>query len=596
MLSTLDSWITSLLKDFPSREETIALTTQRQHLNTIRRLELYALLILLHRPYITETSAKSSNSSSSSSSTSTTTSNSNASRPSLDICSHTAILITHLISDISADSLIHLSRTSPIVSYATVLALRIHLLNASASTHDQKLGAFGEINFEHTLDILRTIPVAVPMLGRGTMLSESIDTLESQYKQREAPILSGFTRSFANSIKYSSQSSPRISGLLDSRLRFTSTHSDCSTSSFDTDHGGPSTKRPYNMESDYFTSGFSNASTNGSSSSGSTMAKPMQKLKIIEVHPSKGKHKKARSSSTATSNLSNVDSNNNSNNNKLSNHTFINNNNNTGTKNRTNSQLNIVSDDDRRVISPSSPLSVPASLKKSREVSAETGTTVTKTSKAPTGTSQPLTIDHNISNHSSCNDSNTVSLGPTSGNGIVHDQQQHHLYQASNHQYQHQHQHFNDGMHAYRDSSSSSTSSHQSFTPSAGTQGMEYGINTLFTLGDGLTGDHQSSLLYEQFFASANHHSSNPDSNHISTSMHSTTTNMTTSVPIAYDGPAVGSNHSAVPMPADPLLAPSLSPSSSISSSLQFPYYFSSEQTSAAPSNLYIPPSYLPSR
>jgi hypothetical protein len=448
------------------------------------------------------------------------------------------------------------------------------------------LGAFGEINFEHTLDILRTIPVAAPTVGRSTMLSESIDTLESQYKQREAPILSGFTRSYGNPVKYSS--SPRTSGLLDSRLRFTSAHSDCSTSSFDTDHGGPSTKRPYNMESDYFTSGFSNASTNGSSSSGSTMAKPMQKLKIIEVNPSKGKHKKQRSSSTATSNLSNADSNS-----KINNHTFINSNNSTGTKIRTGGQLNIASDDDRRGILPSSPLSAPTNHKKSREVSAETGTTSTKTSKAPAGTSQSFIIDNNINSHSNCTDSNTLSLVPTTGSGIVHDQQQHHLYQASNHQYQQQH--FNDGMHAYRDSSSSSTSPHQSFTPSAGTQGMEYGMNTLFTLGDGLTGDHQSSLLYEQFFASANN-GSNPDSNHISTSMHTTTASTTTPVPISYDGSALGSNHPGLPMSVDPLLAPSLSPSSSISSSLQFPYYYSSEQASTAPSSVYIPPSYLPSR
>ncbi|KAI8334019.1 fungal-specific transcription factor domain-containing protein [Chlamydoabsidia padenii] len=550
MLSTLDSWITSLLKDFSPSEDITRLAVKRQHVNIIRRLELYTLLILLHRPYIQEHSAaKSSNGSSNNSTNNSYTGNNNTSRPSLDICSHTAMIITQLTADISTDTLVYLSKTSPMVTYAMIMALRIHLLNASASAHDQKSGAFGEINFEHTLELLRTIPTTTTK--SGTMLSESIDSLENQYKQRPTSILSGFTRPSSSYTKYSS--SPRLSGSLDSRLRLASTQSEGSTSSFDSDPNGSSSKRPY--ESDSFTSGYNNGNSNSSSNSnGNTMAKPMQKLKIIEVHPSKGKQKKFKSLTPP-----NIDPNNNS---KLNTSTSNN------TRQRSGGHTIIINEDERR--GPSRTLN---NHKESREPTTNIGPTTKKTT--PMGSSQHFIIDnnHTINNDVRNNDDSTNSLLPTSG---IMDGQQHQFYQTSNQHYQH----VNQVMPVYSDSQTSSNSSHQSFIQSAGTSGMEYGMNTLFTFGDGLTGDHSSSLLYEQFFASTN----NNDGNHLITPVHlatSSTTTTATSAPMSYDDASLGGS---IDLP------------SSYSSYLNNPpLVYSNEQSSS--STLFIPSSnYLPSR
>ncbi|CAO3587270.1 unnamed protein product [Absidia cylindrospora] len=596
MLSTLDSWITSLLKDFPPITEISQWTTQRQYLNTIRLLELYTLLILLHCPYIHEHAIKAANGSSS-----------NPPRPSLDICSHTAMIITQLISDMSMETLNYLSKASPMVTYALMLALRIHLINASV-TNDQKLGAFGEINFEHTLELLRKIPVVEVT---GTMLNGSVDSLESQYKQRKSSILSGFNRPYNNKHPMSS-SSPR-SGPLDIRLRHTSTQSECSASSFDSDHGS-SSKRPYSTDSDYFTAGFTNGNSHGgSSSSGSPMAKPMQKLKIIEVHPSKGKPKKLKSGLTTSNsnssiNTSEVDNMTNSNNStSTSTNTSNSNSSNSGsgsgkTKVRMNERNGSGHEDERH--HRHSPLSSRPGVPYTVEVQRESeSTTPESTAAAEHSTHQQggvTTTPMDITNNS--------NVTHQTLDGMVQYHQQQEFYRLQNQQKQSQLQH-SMAASIFNNLSSSPTSTQQSFTSGGTTTpGMEYGMGTLFTLGDGLTGDHTSSLLYDTFFTSeaintTTATTTTTSSSSSSSSMLPMTTTADTGLGYS-DHPMDISASGVLPVVTDPLAVTSSSSTSSSSSSLHFPYpaymesphiVFNSSQSSPS-TNHYIPHPYLPSR
>ncbi|KAI8084808.1 fungal-specific transcription factor domain-containing protein [Halteromyces radiatus] len=463
MLSTLDSWITSLLKDSSTCDEnTTEGMTQLRHLYNIRLLALYSLLILLHRPYIQEHLPKMASSSG------------NTSKPSLDICSHTAMIITHLLSDIPKDDLIYLSKLSPFITYALILALRIHLINASAS-HDQKLVAFGEISFEQTLDQLRTIPLAT---GSDTMLTEPIDYLETQYKQRKAPIMSGFTRSL-NKHHSSSSSSPRVCSL-DPRLQ-----SDGPVSSYDGDHSF--SKRPYNVDGDYPLSGVSNV--NGNLSTMMTTAKPLQRLKIIEVHPFKGKQKKHKP--TPPLNYSSVSTPDTSadyfthNNATVTTPTTSKSSISTPIKNDSNNitDINMINDTQKSSIKDDS-----------KSISSSVPGLATTANIPSKSTSVPYYPNINPSEmtHSSNTTINNVNIDPETVDHRHYIQEhQPKIYQ----QQQHDHQNIS-SITATSSSSSSSISS------SSNQPGLDYNSNTLFTVGDGLTGDYSSLMLYDTMFTS----------------------------------------------------------------------------------------------
>lgn len=122
---------------------------------------LYTNLILLHRPYVNDTLSVRNASN----------------RPSYDICSYAAIIITDTASKLDPEDLIYHAR-SPIIAYALIMALRIHIMNATGSNPD-KYNAIK--NFNVSLTTLNKLPQSQ---DRTTMLHDAIVDLEHQFLNR----------------------------------------------------------------------------------------------------------------------------------------------------------------------------------------------------------------------------------------------------------------------------------------------------------------------------------------------------------------------------------------------------------------------------
>ncbi|ORZ16312.1 hypothetical protein BCR42DRAFT_414782 [Absidia repens] len=217
--------------------------------------------------------------------------------------------------------------------------------------------------------------------------------------------------------------------------------------------------------------------------------------------------------------------------------------------------------------------------------------------------------------------SNNSNVTHQTLDGMVQYHQQQDIYQLQSQLKQSQPQQHSMPASIFNNLSSSPTSTQQSFASGGTTTpGMEYGMGSLFTFGDGLTGDHTSSLLYDTFLTSDVHNQhigSNQNTTMSTTATASTTTTPTTTTSAASilpmttaDAGLTYSDHmdisasGVLPVETDPLAVASSSSTSSSSSSLHFPYpsymssphiVFSSSQSSPS-TNHYIPHPYLPSR
>ncbi|OBZ90001.1 Nitrogen assimilation transcription factor nirA [Choanephora cucurbitarum] len=126
-----------------------------------KKMFLYANLILLHRPYVNDV----------------LTTRNTSNRPSYDICSYAAIIITDLASKLDPAELVYHSK-SPLMAYALVMALRIHIMNAT-NANPEKYNA--QKNFNLCLATLNRLPQAK---DTSSMLYEALVDLVEQYNDR----------------------------------------------------------------------------------------------------------------------------------------------------------------------------------------------------------------------------------------------------------------------------------------------------------------------------------------------------------------------------------------------------------------------------
>lgn len=133
---------------------------------------LYSNLILLHRPHVDETvvikNAKK--------------------KPSYSVCAYAAILITDIANKLDFEDLYYHSKC-PILAYALIMAIHIHILNAT-KPNPQKYNA--SINYQICISILSRLPQAQ---DKSSMLFDAIEALKRQAdndflsaKQREEHI------------------------------------------------------------------------------------------------------------------------------------------------------------------------------------------------------------------------------------------------------------------------------------------------------------------------------------------------------------------------------------------------------------------------
>ncbi|KAI9022326.1 hypothetical protein CLU79DRAFT_182052 [Phycomyces nitens] len=141
---------------------------------------LHSLLILLHRPFIEDDPLPKS-----------------TQNLSLEICSYAATIITHMALATSQNPNALSQHDGTI--YAIVTAMQIHLRNASMGS-DQKLTAFGEINFEKSVRIFQSL-----IAHKDSMFVETLTALEQKYQGRETHVVAGYSSRFTRS----EPSSPR---------------------------------------------------------------------------------------------------------------------------------------------------------------------------------------------------------------------------------------------------------------------------------------------------------------------------------------------------------------------------------------------------
>ncbi|KAG0170314.1 hypothetical protein DFQ28_002261 [Apophysomyces sp. BC1034] len=263
MMSTLDSWITTLIKDpdvYKAGSDNNHEKTEQGRFEHLKFFSLHTLLILLHKPYVDEEIYAKNMSP----------------KPSLEICSYSAMIITHMASRVTRDELAYLVRSSPFILYAMMAATRVHLMNASCPA-DLRLTAFGEINFEKTMEIMQGLPQAF----QGSMLSESLTTLQSRYQQREKAVVSGYTHSRLSSFGSDSVSSTQ-STFDSSRYRQSSSSSlECETGKRPLEHENenlPPAKHTSPFKIICFKP-FNSSTGTGCSSSKSSLRQPKDKEK-----------------------------------------------------------------------------------------------------------------------------------------------------------------------------------------------------------------------------------------------------------------------------------------------------------------------------
>lgn len=136
-------------------------TTISKRIAFQKQMFLCTNLILLHRPYVNDVLAVRN------------TSN----RPSYDICSYAAVIITDSARKLDISELLYHSK-SPMIAYALVMALRVHIMNAT-SANPEKYNA--SKNFSLSLATLSKLPQSQ---DTDSMLHHALIDLERQYNNR----------------------------------------------------------------------------------------------------------------------------------------------------------------------------------------------------------------------------------------------------------------------------------------------------------------------------------------------------------------------------------------------------------------------------
>lgn len=151
----------SPINQFIAPKETI--TSRR--LEFEKKIFLLVNLILLHRPYIHDTVR------------------SNHSRPSYDICSYAAIIITDHVYRLNYTELIHYHAKSPIIVYALVIALRVHIMDAATPNLAEKFNA--DKNYVYCVETIYKLPQCIT---NSSILNDSIQDLHEQYQNKAQDI------------------------------------------------------------------------------------------------------------------------------------------------------------------------------------------------------------------------------------------------------------------------------------------------------------------------------------------------------------------------------------------------------------------------
>lgn len=174
MLSTLDSWIASLMKESMVQEYPPGVVEMQRLFDIHKMLMLYCMLILLHQPYVDEVQTKPGYSRKNS-----------ETRPSYEICSASATIITHTVYQLPLVDLEYLLNQSASL-YAVLTAARLHLMNASFQ-HDPEAIMNGEINFLRSMAVLEKLH-SPPK----SSLTQTMIAFQERFDSRPDSILSDY--------------------------------------------------------------------------------------------------------------------------------------------------------------------------------------------------------------------------------------------------------------------------------------------------------------------------------------------------------------------------------------------------------------------
>ncbi|KAG2227361.1 hypothetical protein INT45_004316 [Circinella minor] len=206
MLSTLDSWTSTLIKD--AKQCIPFADSKQQQFEKIKQLLLHTLLILLHQPYV-DHSVPTNNGG---------PKRNGESRHSFDICSYSAIIVTQLAYDLSKEELEYMVKRSSIL-YTLITAMRVHLMNASYTT-DQEWATNGEFSFLQSKTVIdRVIAMEREQRQEGhkeeevSLLATTINLLTRHFYERPDPVLSSYANAQDHILKSAIDASTYILSL-----------------------------------------------------------------------------------------------------------------------------------------------------------------------------------------------------------------------------------------------------------------------------------------------------------------------------------------------------------------------------------------------
>ncbi|KAI7877405.1 hypothetical protein K492DRAFT_209726 [Lichtheimia hyalospora FSU 10163] len=175
-MSTVDTWLSSECQPL---EEYLAnirgSQTRKSWLNGLEALYFMHNLIQAHRPFVNQDSGTKAP----------------FARPSFEICFLAAIIISYVVYTIPHSELIQLSMSPPTL-HVVVMALRIHLANASSHESDRRTTIFSEISFDKTMARLDSLPIIANNIHQASTLSRTLEYLKVRYQQRSQSIVSGY--------------------------------------------------------------------------------------------------------------------------------------------------------------------------------------------------------------------------------------------------------------------------------------------------------------------------------------------------------------------------------------------------------------------
>ncbi|KAI9354408.1 hypothetical protein BD770DRAFT_133213 [Pilaira anomala] len=140
---------------------TIPETQVARRMNFQKQMFFYTNLILLHRPYVNDV-----------------VNTRGCTRPSYEICSYAAIIITDIASQLDTNDLLYHSK-SPMIAYALVMAMRVHIMNATSNSNNDKLEP--DQNYERSSVTLKKLP---QYRNKHSLLYNALADLENQYENR----------------------------------------------------------------------------------------------------------------------------------------------------------------------------------------------------------------------------------------------------------------------------------------------------------------------------------------------------------------------------------------------------------------------------